>query len=93
MVLDHHQRDEVSDKGAIERFKIKVGLNMKTLPSWPLVHELKLLANVVKHAEGSSAMALRERRPGLFQLPQLKASGLGMSPARVRKPLLGRTST
>lgn len=90
MVLDYHQREEVSAQDATAWFKEKVGLDVKVLTSWPLVHELRLVANVVKHAEGHSAEDLRKLRPELFQLPQLKAAGLGMSPARVRKPLFGQ---
>ena len=36
------------------------------LSSWPKIHELRLLVNVLKHAEGRSERELRDIRPDLF---------------------------
>jgi hypothetical protein len=44
-------------------------LHLETLPSWLLIDELRLVANAVKHAEGSATKQLRERRPELFSNP------------------------
>lgn len=49
-----------------------VGVDMSTFPSWPKVDELRLLANTVKHADGSSADELKARCPELFKYPALK---------------------
>jgi hypothetical protein len=47
-------------------------LDLETLPSWALVDELRLVANAVKHAEGSATKQLRERRPELFSNPDFE---------------------
>jgi len=47
-------------------------INIKTLPSWNKVNELRVVANVVKHAEGPAAKELKKLRPTLFTHPKLK---------------------
>ena len=42
------------------------GLDLKTLPSWAVFDELRLVANAVKHAEGAATRQLRERRLEFF---------------------------
>lgn len=44
-------------------------LNLMTLSSWPIIDELRLVANSVKHGEGSSMQQLRDLRPELFTNP------------------------
>jgi hypothetical protein len=44
-------------------------LDLKTLPSWAVFDELRLVANAVKHAEGAATRQLRERRLELFSNP------------------------
>lgn len=44
-------------------------LDLQTLPAWPKIDQLRLLANAVKHGEGSSANELRKLRPDLFENP------------------------
>jgi hypothetical protein len=46
-----------------------LGINLSSLPGWEKLDELRLVANSVKHAEGTSARQLREIRPDLFQNP------------------------
>ena len=48
-------------------------LDIKSLPSWSLVDEFRLVANAVKHGEGSAARQLRTRRPELFSNPAYSA--------------------
>lgn len=48
------------------------GIDLRSLRSWPIIEELRLTTNVVKHAEGSSAEKLRERQPELFHNPLLR---------------------
>jgi hypothetical protein len=48
--------------------------SLASLESWPKVNELRLLANTVKHAEGSSASQLRAIRPDYFVDPALRGS-------------------
>lgn len=47
-------------------------LNLATLPSWSMIDELRLVANAVKHAEGSATRKLRELRPELFSNPEFE---------------------
>ena len=46
-------------------------IDLRTLPEWPLIDELRLVANTAKHAEGSSSNELRKLRPDLFSDPAL----------------------
>jgi len=55
------------------------GIDVEKFRSWPKVKELRLIANTVKHAEGSAAEKLRKIRPDLFILPN----------STLFKPLLG----
>ena len=50
--------------------------SMELAPTWPVVEELRLLANTVKHAAGSSANRLRARRPELFVHPSTRDTQL-----------------
>jgi hypothetical protein len=66
-------------------------LNLQGLPSWPRIDELRLVANVTKHAEGNSADQLRRRRPALFCPPCFKEKhpeSVHLS-ANVARPLAG----
>jgi len=42
------------------------GIDLDRLEAWDTIDELRLVANVVKHAEGRSADELRQRNPRLF---------------------------
>jgi hypothetical protein len=48
------------------------GIDIETLPSWPKIDELRLVANTVKHGEGESAKQLRAIRQDLFVHPSLR---------------------
>ncbi len=66
------------------------GVAVEELPSWNEVNELRIVANTVKHAEGSSARKLRSIRPDLFKDPA--TADLSFAPAsypRVFQPLVG----
>ncbi len=47
-------------------YSIHLRLDIKTLPSWSLIDEFRLLANTIKHGEGSSSRQLKAQRPELF---------------------------
>jgi|SRR5215472_13366004 len=55
-------------------YAVHVGVDLRALNSWNSINELRLLANVVKHAEGNSSEELRELRPDLFAHPDLMLS-------------------
>jgi hypothetical protein len=88
-VVDHAGMAEVKPNEAIDFVRDEVGANIRTLPSWPLVNELRLVANAVKHGEGHSADELHGLRPDLFQMPLLRNRDVGHFRMRVRKPLFG----
>ena len=62
----------------------RLRLDLNSFPMWAIVDELRLVANAVKHGEGSAARQLRDLRPTLFEDPRLKEVWSG---AVVRKPL------
>ena len=45
-----------------------------TTPLWAHLNELRLVANVVKHAEGDSATDLRDVNPAYFKLPAVRGT-------------------
>jgi len=44
-------------------------IDIFTFPSWSTLEELQLVANTVKHGDGRSCAALKNRRPDLFHRP------------------------
>jgi len=72
--------------GEFETWLGSIGVAPLDHPQWIRIKdELRLVANVVKHAEGTSANQLRRIQPSLFQLPG--ASWLGEQKAY--RPLFG----
>jgi hypothetical protein len=74
-------------------YRNNFNLDLSNLSAWPKIEQLRLLANSVKHGEGSSAVNLRATRPDLFQNPDL-CELLGCFPAMhsarvLRLPLAG----
>jgi hypothetical protein len=47
-------------------YSIHLRLDIKSLPTWSLIDEFRLLAHTVKHGEGSSSRQLKAKRPELF---------------------------
>jgi hypothetical protein len=93
LVLQIHNNDEQHNhrpEEAIAWFKDALGLDLSTLSSWPLLEELRLVANVVKHGEGGSAGRLRKIRPDLFVYPTLRKDRTGVSRLRVETTLFGQ---
>ncbi len=71
-------------------------LDLKSLPSWEVFDELRLVANAVKHGEGSATSQLRAFRPELFRNPdfaeidkELAEAGIPPTMGRVLAPLSG----
>jgi len=92
-----HPKEE-NDKDLIntKEFKTRLsvaGLQIETLKSWAKIEELRVVANTIKHAEGTSADKLRQLRPDLFAHPQTRGTtgfdSLSMSRVRVYMPLAG----
>jgi hypothetical protein len=70
---------------------LRYAIDVKSFMSWPLIDELRLVANTVKHAEGDSAMELHSNRPELFVDPSLAGMPFGDSKRlyRVFQPVMG----
>ncbi len=51
-------------------YKHNLRVDMKSLPTWHNIDELRLVANTVKHGDGASANELRKVRPDLFIDPE-----------------------
>jgi hypothetical protein len=68
-----------------------VGVHVNSLPSWPIIEELRLLANAVKHGEGKSAAKLRGVRPQFFTDPSIASTlpTIGL-PKSINMPLAGQ---
>src|ERR1019366_1102504 len=71
-------------------------LDLKTLPSWAIMDELRLVANAVKHAEGAATTQLRTLRPELFRNPafveidrEFAQRGMALGTSAVSAPLSG----
>jgi hypothetical protein len=79
--------------GALTSWLLKtLKVDVKSCPHWQRVDELRLVANVVKHAEGHSAQDLRAVNPLLFDhalLRQPEYSGIPKTQMPVREPLAG----
>jgi hypothetical protein len=52
-----------------------LGIDIESAPSWSTIDELRIVANVVKHAEGNAAERLQRVNPDLFQLPSMRQPG------------------
>jgi hypothetical protein len=51
-------------------------IDVKAAPTWARIKELRLVANVVKHAEGDSADQLRAVNDSYFKLPAVRGTDL-----------------
>jgi hypothetical protein len=65
-----------------------LGLDVAEFPEWASLDELRLLANCVKHAEGSSSKQLADLRPDLFGRTSIGPALTGSRPF-VERPLSG----
>lgn len=100
-VLEFHRREllDLSDENDKKQFNHRIfqerlrdhGIDVKTFGCWPILDELRLLANTVKHADGSSAEQLHALRPDIFVAPAVRGLpflGTTTSPP-VFAPLMG----
>jgi hypothetical protein len=70
-VLDFGEKDDAAlfRHSVFRERLLRLGIDVKPFACWPLIEELRLVANTVKHAEGNSAVDLRSCRPELFIAP------------------------
>lgn len=59
-------------KEAKDRLRDNYGIDVESFSSTGKINELRLVANTVKHADGSSCSELKKIRPDLFVQPDLK---------------------
>jgi hypothetical protein len=73
----------------VKWYQSNLRLNLRLLPGWPLIEELRLVANTAKHAEGKSSGDLRNIRPDLFCDPALVNvyKGIGIDDYFVNRPI------
>jgi hypothetical protein len=73
-------------------FSVQLGIDIATSYSTAShLDQLRLIANVVKHAEGGAAQTLRRVRPDLFEHPVARGllPGGGVRSSLIRAPLAG----
>jgi len=70
------------------------GIAIQGFKSWLKVDELRLVANVVKHAEGLSSEELKQLRPEMFMKPHWRENEMFAvflsNPLPVSQPLFGQ---
>jgi len=88
-MLNSDRRHNLRPEHAKRWFKDTLGLALSSLPSWTVIEELKLVANVVKHGEGDSAALLRESRPDLFVYPSRRGHVESFDRPRIEVSLFG----
>lgn len=66
-----------------------LGIDARAEGFWTDVHELHMVANVIKHGEGWSAEELRKINPALFDYPGTHSFMAGMHHSPVTAPLAG----
>ncbi len=52
---------------AIKECPRDFSFKLESVSSWPVIDELRLLCNVIKHSDGTSAIDLKKRNPRLFK--------------------------
>lgn len=96
-ILSPQEENEISlmtGKELNKRLKAK-GLDIKSFKSFSKIDIIRLINDVVKHAEGSASRQLRERKPEYFRV-EGNLFGLGKSfPVNIQifQPLIGKDLT
>jgi hypothetical protein len=72
----HRQKVSAISLGEFKRVAKRAGVRIDEFPSADSIETLRLCANAVKHAEGSSASLLRERCPEFFVHPGVSGTEL-----------------
>lgn len=91
-LLDAHSYNkEIRLTEVTHWLRAEASVDVETSASWPIINQLRLVANVIKHAEGHSAAQLRLIRPELFFHPSERQGAIVGKPlkSRIRKPLFG----
>ncbi len=62
-------RNAVLDGKEAKKRLLDLGLDVTQFSGWAAIEELRLLANCIKHGEGTSCEQLAQSRPDLFERP------------------------
>lgn len=63
-----------------EFFYLENSISVEAFISWNRIDELRLLANTIKHADGSSCNKLKTKRPDLFKRSRERQIGVQIDP-------------
>lgn len=69
---EEYDRSRFRHLSVVEARLRRDGIDLHSFGSWPRIHELRHIANTIKHAEGDAADSLRTLRPDLFVVPILR---------------------
>lgn len=83
-LFERRRADYARDKEALEQN----GIVVCEFECWKDLEELRLLANAVKHAEGSAAENLRKIRPQLFIAPFMEDVGMAELASFLKAPIV-----
>ena len=90
----HPSQENIVSFLKIQTFKdelLKYRVDIEKFSSWPIIEELRLVSNSIKHAEGKSSEILRQINHGIFINPILKKYNMGFhsTSPRLYMPLAG----
>ena len=87
--FENRQPKNTTLEEVVKWYKSTLRMDLRALSEWPLIDELRLVANTTKHAEGKSSGDLRKLRPDLFFDPILAGifAGSGIREYFVNRPI------
>jgi hypothetical protein len=87
--FENRQPKSTTLEEVVKWYKSTLRMDLRALPEWQLIDELRLVANTAKHAEGKSSGDLRSLRPELFFDPTLAGmfEGSGLRDYFVNRPV------
>jgi hypothetical protein len=87
--FENRQPKNTTLEEVVKWYKSTLRMDLRALSEWPLIEELRLVANTAKHAEGKSSDDLRSLRPELFFDPSLDRmfEGAGIRDYFVNRPV------
>ena len=88
--FENRQPKSTKLQDVAEWFISVLHLDLQGLKDWPLIEELRLVANTAKHAEGGSSEKLKALKPQLFCDPALEKmfKGTGVKEYLVNRPVV-----
>jgi hypothetical protein len=87
--FENRQPKSTALEEVVKWYQSALRMDLRSLPEWPLIDELRLVANATKHAEGKSSGDLRKLRPDLFFDPKLAGlfAGEGIKDYFLNRPI------